>query len=698
MRGNVWQRPAPGSPTLYYAERLSFSMSQVLAATVLILALSSLSLSEPNIACAQTSSTSSPSALGKGPKEGRLLPIVSRVLVLNYDPFYQGKRLHEALNFNDPRKLAEGYCKDMAKATNGHVTMKIVEWRDLDEIYARVGGGRFTVDEYVRNRRAGGGWPEQIIADYPRVIEEQGVVSLIDRGIIDEVWIFGDHYFGLWEASMAGPGAFFINGGVYPEVPSSRPFAFYGFNYERGVAEMMHNTAHRVESTMNRIYGEWNLKIPKNNWEKFSANVDQSTGAAGVGTCHWPANAAHDYDYGNTRVVPSWADDFLKYPNLTGKVRPVSVKNWSPDGKDPHRGYMNWYFARFPKAVGTNPDGRLNNWWAYVYDFQNYTPDGKPLPPSAEVVKCQFEAGNLAVAIAYRSPAGVSVAKCDNADVEMAIDGKTPTPASRVFVADKTPGAHRVATYVFSGVGKKLPEAAMLTLKDGKLRDLQGTSISSQRWTFIASEEGLESLRVDANRDTPLDVVHWILKVGGRVGLKGRLEWIEDPAQLPSEDGLQVQRISLLRRSGQQQAIGWRDLVHLQVFKELEELELRAQPVGDQATTILAKMQSLRILSLHDCQITDAALPEIVKLKDLTSLDLGFSHEKITDAGAKHLLELQHLKWLNIYASAITDDTMLNILAKLPDLESVEVTSTLVTPEGLQKFKTLKPKCNVIKY
>src|SRR5215203_1584631 len=138
-----------------------------------------------------------------------------------------------------------------------------------------------------------------------------GCGELVSRGLVDEVWIFSDHFFGLWEASMAGPDAFFINGGVYPEVPSSRPFAFYGFNYERGVAEMMHDAAHRTEATLNRVYGKWNLAAPASAWDKFSANFTQSKGVAGVGTCHWPANAERDYDYGNAREVDSWADAFL---------------------------------------------------------------------------------------------------------------------------------------------------------------------------------------------------------------------------------------------------------------------------------------------------------------------------------------------------------------------------------------------------
>jgi len=48
---------------------------------------------------------------------------------------------------------------------------------------------------------------------------------------------------------MAGPGAFYINGSVFPDAPYDRAVAGYGFSYERGVGEMLHNLGHRTEDT-----------------------------------------------------------------------------------------------------------------------------------------------------------------------------------------------------------------------------------------------------------------------------------------------------------------------------------------------------------------------------------------------------------------------------------------------------------------
>jgi hypothetical protein len=403
-------------------------------------------------------------------------PLPVRVLVLNYDPRVPSegnRRLSEVFRWNDSRRLAAGYREAMEFSSGGYLRFEVVEWRDLDEIYAQKDGFRYTIEEYVRNRRAGSGWRENAEADYPRLLREQNVPAMVDAGDVDEVWIFSDHFFGLWEASMAGPGSFFINGGVYPEVETGRPFAFFGFNYERGVAEMVHNTSHRTESTLNRIYGGWNLPNPVSNWDRFSANDRQSGGAAGVGTCHWPPNAERDYNYDNPRVVQSWAGDFLNYPDLTGEKKPVSRDTWSPNGGDYHLDYMRWYFAHLPRASGTNPDGRQNNWWKYVYDFGNYTEEGKPLPPRAALLPAKPGSAVTEIRVAYRSPYPLAAESLDDRDLEVTVSGGAPVRAIPVPLPDRGARTDRVVTYHLT---PPIPPGASwkASLRAGEVRDALG--------------------------------------------------------------------------------------------------------------------------------------------------------------------------------------------------------------------------------
>lgn len=413
-------------------------------------------------------------------------PNIIKVLVLNYDPVVpaeKNRHLWEIFGWANPAVLAQGYKEAMERASGGYLRFEIVEWRNINDIYAQRDGYRYTPNEYAANRRAGKGWHDGGGQDYPRLLAEQRVAPLITLGRIDEVWVFSDHFFGLWEASMAGPGAFFINGGVYPEVPSERPFAFYGFSYERAVAEMMHNTSHRAEATLNRSYGSWNLADPTSNWDKFSANDKQSNGKAGVGTCHWPPNANGDYDYGNERTVQSWADTFLHYPDVDWATKPVTRSTWS-DGRDYHEDYMRWYFSHLPRAAGVNADGRQNNWWKYLYDFQNYDEKGRPLPPRARLLpgdEYGFGRKEHSLWVAYSSPAFIDPSSIDNLDLVVTGPNGFRQPATLVAVSDIRPGPYRVAKYrVAAPRGRWQAEdegAYIASLQADQVRDGLGESL-----------------------------------------------------------------------------------------------------------------------------------------------------------------------------------------------------------------------------
>ncbi len=263
----------------------------------------------------------------------------------------------------------------MREASGGLIRYRVVEWRDTRSFHTKIDGFTYTAEEWMRCWREKKGWHQPDTADYPRTFQEYGVIPRIDSGEIDEVWFMGGPYFGYNESAMAGPRSFFINGATYEQVPTRRPFAIMGFNYERGVAEMLHDLCHRTESTMARIYGGWKVEELTNHWARFAANEKQS-GTAAVGTCHYPPNAEKDYDYANPRTVMSSADDWLNFPRLAGDKKPVNRETWG--GPDYHRNYMKWWFARLPRAAGVNEDGRLNNWWEYVFHFDRYDERGRP--------------------------------------------------------------------------------------------------------------------------------------------------------------------------------------------------------------------------------------------------------------------------------------------------------------------------------
>lgn len=194
------------------------------------------------------------------------------------------------------------------------------------------------------------------------------------------------------------------------------------------------------------------------------------------------------------------------------------------------------------------------------------------------------------------------------------------------------------------------------------------------------------------------EIAKWVIESGGRVGLLGRPDWIQDPNALPPIDSLRISKISFFPSSKPDVRILSKDLEALRSVSDLEELILRGQWVGDSGVKTISSLAKLKVLNLHDCKISDAALEDLSKLEFLVDLDVGYSNNRITDAGAEHLSKLSMLTALNIYNSNITDKTLLSVLAKLPKLRSVEITETPVSEKGIEEFKIRKPGCRVIKY
>ncbi len=305
-------------------------------------------------------------------------PIVVRVLVLNYDPVIEaegGKRLHEVAGWNDPRKLTQGYVDDLREVSHGRVQIRIDEWRDLDEWPKKTDGFRYTDEGFLDVIRKKTKMHEPDGADYAWTVRSTGADRLMDAGKFDELWVFGAPFMGYWESAMAGPGAFFINGGEYPDIAKKR-WAIMGFSYERGVAEMIHNLCHRAENHLKRVYGSWNEGKPLHAWDAFSARFGKSP-VPGVGNCHFPPNGEKDYDYANPRLVPSNADDWLNDPRLTGKTTMVNCETWG--GPDYQRNYLKWWYKRLPHAEGKDDTGRPNDWWQLIFRFNDYDAQGKPL-------------------------------------------------------------------------------------------------------------------------------------------------------------------------------------------------------------------------------------------------------------------------------------------------------------------------------
>ncbi len=211
--------------------------------------------------------------------------------------------------------------------------------------------------------------------DYDLYLTRYSIYQRVDAGEIDEVWIFTGPMVGvtLYETRMVGRNAYWCNSPGLDH--DCRPFVVYGFNYERGVVEMVHDAGHRAESILGEIFGWPNYDKPYEqytDWEKFSVYDQLNPGNSGPGLVHFAPNSKEDYDWANTRYVNSHAPDWENYPNLTGKTQRINCSLWNGD----EFSYLKWWFKLMPHVEGVNPaTSKYNNWWIYfTLDYINDPP------------------------------------------------------------------------------------------------------------------------------------------------------------------------------------------------------------------------------------------------------------------------------------------------------------------------------------
>jgi hypothetical protein len=379
-----------------------------------------------------------------------------KVLAVNYDPLVpsEGNRpLSEVMGWYNPRVALQNMERDYERATGGFIDFEIVEWREVDGIPEKVDGFQYDVESYVQAWRSGGPFHSPDGANYPKMLADAGAPEKVRNGEIDQVWLVGAPYFGFWETAMAGPGAFFINGQPYPEIDSGRPFMVVGMNYERGESgNNVHGLGHAMESIMATYYGGWQANVLNHNWARFAANAFQSNSVAAVGSVHYPFNGVADYDYGNSRFILTSADDWLDYPNLTGRKSLLNSAAWTRT----ETYYEPWWWAHIPRAPGINADGRQNNWLKYFADLNNYNINGSPKAFRAALyAQDRYNGGSSGhqFQVAYSSPLAVRRDSLDGLD--LVVEGPNGFQASPtlVKVSDSRDGTYLVATYELPAPG-----------------------------------------------------------------------------------------------------------------------------------------------------------------------------------------------------------------------------------------------------
>jgi hypothetical protein len=299
------------------------------------------------------------------------LPFVTKkVLVLNYDPVltnHGSMHLHEYMRWGNPRELTTNYLADLTEVSGNYVRWAPT-FVDLNAWPVQKDGFLYDESSYLAAARSGK-YHSPDAVDYLRIIQQFELDRRVKAGEVDEVILWGGPGFGYYESQMVGPGAYWCNsdGIARAGVPL---YVVMGLNYERGVDCALESFGHRSESILSHVYGSGNSGTAVQHlWDKFMCIAKDAPGSAACGNVHYPPNGTSDYDYGNTNAVSSLADDWLlNYPNFKNASRVFNAAEWNFN----HRLYLKWWFGHMPRKPGCYTDGKLNNWWGYLVDFNAY--------------------------------------------------------------------------------------------------------------------------------------------------------------------------------------------------------------------------------------------------------------------------------------------------------------------------------------
>ena len=291
--------------------------------------------------------------------------VTTRVLLIIYDPIMNhvnGERLSQAMHWNTVDDLIAGFMGDINGASKGLARYQIAERIEMLEFPSLEDGFRYTPDTYMDVVRGSHPHEPQGV-DYYAILTGFNILERVANREIDEVWVFGFPYAGFYESIMAGAGAFWCNSQPLPKTTScDRRFVIMGFSFERGVGEMLEAFGHRAESILTKAFSK--VQDDDNLYQRFTRYEQKNPGQAEVGTIHFAPNSGRDYDWNNTRTVPSKCDDWFNFPAFQDVVKDVDASEW---GNGDIRLHHRWWLNHLPKVAGRT-SGVANNWWQYVMD------------------------------------------------------------------------------------------------------------------------------------------------------------------------------------------------------------------------------------------------------------------------------------------------------------------------------------------
>lgn len=330
------------------------------------------------------------------PLEQSMEVFPKKVYVVVYDPLLgNGQLLSDYLGWNEHTDITQQTIAFFMNASANRMQYSVVETTVLTDGWpVKIDGFRYTEEEYlaVYHGQTTPHSPDNV--DYNAIVNDSrlDICGKANRGEIDEVWIYNGPWFGFWESTLVGPGAYWYNSSPVPEPHTcDRLIPIMGPSPHVGADNAVHNFGHRNESTMVQVYGGWDMnrtEPARTSWDKWALVDYQSTtyDYSGCGSVHYPPNGQADYDYANPGSAQTNCSDFVNYPELHDPysvLETVTCTTWSCD----QFGYLSYWFGHLPSNAGCGADRMSADWWSYFANPDTaLDPTGDcPYPPEVSI-------------------------------------------------------------------------------------------------------------------------------------------------------------------------------------------------------------------------------------------------------------------------------------------------------------------------
>ena len=127
-------------------------------------------------------------------------------------------------------------------------------------------------------------------------------------------------------------------------------------------------------------------------------------------------------------------------------------------------------------------------------------------------------------------------------------------------------------------------------------------------------------------------------------------------------------------------------------FREIRSLGFKPETPEEDLLYVLERMPFLQNVSFNRCKLSARTLQCLAKLPNLSELVIW--HCDVSDEAIGHLSASNSIRRLILNCNPVSDDSVVS-LSEIESLGELHIRSTDISEAGSQRFRNLKPGCEV---